>query len=72
MLEGTLVFLTLFSWVEREFLDEKLKWNAQGYNYWDQIECRSPDPNAKSIVITTPIGNKYVCFKQTNMKPTQN
>ncbi|MAL87232.1 MAG: hypothetical protein CMI23_12860 [Opitutae bacterium] len=72
MLEGTLVFLTLFSWVEREFLEEKLKWNAQGYNYWDQIECRAPDPNAKSIVITTPIGNKYVCFKQTNMKPTQN
>ena len=72
MLEGTLLFMWLFSIAEREFLDEKLKWNAQGYNYWDQIECRAPDPNAKSIVITTPIGNEYVCFKQTNMKPTQN
>ena len=69
MLEGTLVFLTLFSWVEREFLDEKLKWNAMGYNYWEQIECRAPDPNAKSITIEKPIGNHYVCFKQTNIKP---
>ena len=69
MLEGTIVFMWLFSMAEREFLEEKLKWNAKGYNYWDQIECRAPDPNAKSIVITTPIGNKYVCFKQTNMKP---
>ena len=69
MLEGLFVFTWLFAITEREFLDEKLKWNAQGYNYWDQIQCRAPDPDAKSIVITTPIGNEYICFKQTNQRP---
>ena len=54
-----------------EFLEEKLKWNALGYNYWNQIVCRAPDPNTKYIAIETPIGNKYVCFKQTNQKPQQ-
>ena len=68
---GVIAFLALFGWAEREFLDEKLKWNEKGYNYWAQIECRAPDPNAKSIVITTPIGNEYVCFKQTNERPQQ-
>lgn len=62
---GLLAFLSLFSIAEREFLDEKIKFEKLGYNFWAQIECRAPDPNAKSIVITTPIGNEYVCFKQT-------
>lgn len=63
--------MALFSITEREFLDEKLKWNELGYNYWEQIGCRAPDPNAKSITIKTPIGNEYVCFKQTNVRPQQ-
>ena len=68
MLEGLFVVAWLFAITEREFLNEKLKWNALGYDYWHQIECRAPDPNAESIVITTPIGNEYVCFKQMNVK----
>ena len=67
---GVLVLLSLIGINEREFFDEKLKWNENGYNYWHQIECRAPDPNAKYMPITTPIGNKYVCYKQTN-KPLQ-
>ena len=50
---------------EREFFDEKIKWEKLGYNFWEQIECRAPDPNAKSLPIITPIGNEYVCYKQT-------
>ena len=50
---------------EREFFDEKIKWEKLGYNFWAQIECRAPDPNAKSLPIITPIGNEYVCYKQT-------
>ena len=64
-------FLALFSISEREYLDEKIKWEKLGFHYWDQIECRAPDPNAKSMPITTPIGNEYVCFKQTNERPEQ-
>ena len=62
---GILTFLALLGITEREFFDEKIKWEKLGYGYWDQIECRAPDPNAKSLPIITPIGNEYVCFKQT-------
>lgn len=64
-------FLALLGIAEREFFDEKIKWEILGYKYWDQIECRAPDPNAKALVIRTPIGNEYVCFKQTNVRPQQ-
>lgn len=60
-----LALLALLGITEREFFDEKLKWEQLGYTYWEQIGCRAPDPNAKSIVIKTPIGNEYVCYKQT-------
>ena len=49
-------FLALLGIAEREFFDEKIKWEILGYKYWDQIECRAPDPNAKALVIRTPIG----------------
>jgi hypothetical protein len=62
---GFLVLLSLVGINEREFFDEKIKWEKLGYGYWEQIECRAPDTNAKSMPITTPIGNQYVCYKQT-------
>ncbi len=65
MVVGILVLLSMVSINEREFFEEKIKWEKLGYNFWEHIECRAPDPNAKALVITTPIGNEYVCYKQT-------
>ena len=65
MIAGFLVLLSLVGITEREFFDEKIKWEKLGYNFWEQIKCRAPDPNAKSLPIITPIGNEYVCYKQT-------
>jgi len=64
-MEGILVFLALFAIGERDFFEQKVKMEQEGYTYWTKIECRKPDPNAEALVITTPIGNEYVCYKQT-------
>ena len=62
MVTGILVFLTVFSINEREFLDTATAQQNQGFS-WGQIECRAPDESLPHIAIETPIGNKYVCFK---------
>lgn len=66
---GLIILAAVIGINERDFFDEKIKWDKEGFWYWSKIECRAPNPEAKSMPITTPIGNKYVCYKQT--KPPQ-
>lgn len=62
-MEIAFVFLTLFSITERDFFDTAVAQQEQGYK-WEQLsECRAPDPNAKSLVMTTGTGKELVCFK---------
>ena len=63
MLEAGFVFLTLLSINERDFFDTATAQQKQGYKWGELVECRAPDPNAKSIVITTGTGKELVCFK---------
>jgi len=62
MVTGIFVFLALFSWDNREYIDTMNAQLADGYS-WKQIECRAPDESLPHIAIETPIGNKYVCHK---------
>jgi hypothetical protein len=67
-MEAAIIFLGLFAFSEADFFEKKNEHAANGYNYWEKLDpCRAPseDPNVESLVMTTPIGNKYVCFKQT-------
>lgn len=57
-----LTFMTLFSIVEREFFDQAVTEQKMGFE-WEQIECKTPDPDSKSIVFTTGTGKEFVCFK---------
>ena len=63
MLEAGFVFLTLLSINERDFFDTAVAQQEQSYKWGQLVECRAPDPNAKSIVITTGTGKELVCFK---------
>jgi len=63
MLEAGFVFLTLLSINERDFFDTATAQQQQGYKWGKLVECRAPDQNAKSIVITTGTGKELVCFK---------
>lgn len=63
MMEGILVFLTLFSIAERDFFDTAVAQQEQGY-HWEQLaECQAPDPTAKSLVMTTGTGEQLICWK---------
>lgn len=62
MMAFSIVLLSLVGITEADFFQTAVSQQKQGYS-WTDIDCRAPDPNAKSIVMTTPIGNEYVCFK---------
>jgi len=59
---GVLIFTAALAISEADFFKTATDQQKQGCS-WTDIDCRAPDPNAKSIVMTTPIGNEYVCFK---------
>jgi len=63
MLEAGFVFLTLLSINERDFFDTATAQQEQGYKWTELAKCQAPDPNAKSIVLTTGTGKELVCFK---------
>ena len=65
MIEGIL-FLALVAWQNADFFNAKTEHEANGYRYWERIECRAPstEEGVYSMPIETPIGNKYVCYKQ--------
>ena len=72
MIEGIL-FLGLVAWGNTDFFNAKVENEANGYTYWEKLEpCRAPsdEPGVYSMPIETPIGNKYVCYKQTK-RPQQ-
>ena len=63
MLEGFFVFLTMLSINERDFFNTATAQQEQGYKWTELAKCQAPDPNAKSIKITTGTGKELVCFK---------
>lgn len=66
MIEGIL-FLGLVAWANTDFFEAKVKHEENGYTYWEKLDpCRAPsdEPGVYSMPIETPIGNKYVCYKQ--------
>ena len=69
---GGILFLGLVVWSNPEFFKAKVENEANGYTYWERIEpCRAPSEElgVYSMPIETPIGNKYVCYKQ--VKPSK-
>ncbi len=52
----------LWSTANADFIKSSNEQLANGYT-WQKISCRAPDESLPNIHITTPINNKYVCFK---------
>ena len=61
-MEGILVFLAMLAISERDFFDTAVEQQKQGYR-WEKIECRTPNDDLPSLVMTTGTGKRLVCHK---------
>jgi len=61
---GIFMFMTLWSFDNREFLDTVEIQRADGFT-WQSIECREVDSTLPAITIDTPTGKSLVCNKLT-------
>jgi len=61
---GMFVFMALWSFDNKEFLDTVEIQRADGFT-WQSIECREVDSTLPAITIDTPTGKSLVCNKLT-------